>query len=116
MATRRPNWYSLIGSALHVKPVRWKDFWSTTRLHGPRSGIRWLTLADHVDGIDTIVVTTSEGESRVRIGQLLGQVLDRQWLRLGSAQADEGGAERVLLHIPSVAQEPETNHPQGTDR
>lgn len=106
MTGRGPNWRALLGWSSHVEPIRWRDFWKTTRLREPRGGVQWLTLADSAGRTDRVVVTEYGEQSVWEIGSLLNLRYDqrrRRIGRIGGEEIEEDGIERVMLHIPAPA-------------
>lgn len=107
-----PDWASLFGRALAHRPTAWTQFWKVVTRCGPADGVRWRTIADENGLPDQVLVLDGDQRQEWSVGALLDRPdRNREQERprdtdsdAGVAEdADVGGNERLLLHIPESA-------------
>jgi len=96
---RMPDWTSLFARTPPAAPKDWTSFWTVVTRCGPHDGVRWRTIAGESNQPDRMLVLNEDQEHVWQFGQLL----DRPWLELEPLAAEEGGNERVVLHVPESA-------------
>jgi hypothetical protein len=94
-----PNWTSLFARMPTAAPMDWTSFWKVVTRCGPHDGVRWRTVAGESGQPDRVLVLSAD-EQRV---WELGPLLDQPWLELERPATDEGGNERLVLHVPESA-------------
>jgi hypothetical protein len=113
---RVPNWTSVFGRPLTRRPVAWTNFWKVVTRCGPNDGVRWRTLAGADGQSDRVLIIDGDRGQEWPISELLDQPA-RQDQPAQPSHADtvtgvddsmeegvdNGGNERLLLHIPESA-------------
>lgn len=94
-----PDWTSLFARTPTAAPIDWASFWVAVTHCGPDDGVRWRTIAGEGNRPDRILVLSDNEERMWQFGQLL----DRPLLELEPLAAEDGGTERVVLHVPESA-------------
>ncbi|VVJ19597.1 Uncharacterised protein [Amycolatopsis camponoti] len=95
----KPDWTTLFTRTPTAAPMDWTSFWKVVTRCGPHDGVRWRTIAGEGDQPDRVLVLSSNEEREWQFDQLPGR-LRRE---LEPLAADEGGTERVVLHVPESA-------------
>ncbi|WP_125592425.1 hypothetical protein [Amycolatopsis balhimycina] len=96
---RMPDWTSLFARTPPAAPMGWAPFWAAVTRCGPGDGVRWRTIAGEGNQPDRVLVLSGDEERVWQFDQLPGR-LRRE---LEPLAADEGGNERVVLHVPESA-------------